>query len=185
MNIKTKMLILTCIFAVIAAVMYFFYETEWCFTLAIVASTTFYHLAIRLFVRWIVNVASKRRYNYNNAWFKEKKGERKFYKMIGVHGWKSKFPPYEPKDFDIKNGVENIIQATCVTEIAHTIIIVLSYLPLVIAAIWGDVTDIIIFAVTSFVAGLVDFLIVVVQRYNRPRLIGALKWSNRKQKTTV
>lgn len=172
---KTKMLIITCVSAVIAAVSYYFHKTEWCFVLAIVAFTTFYHFAIRLVIGWLVKALSEKDYNYDNLWLREKKWEKKVYKVLHVHSWKDKFPTYAPDSFDLKNGLKSVIQETAIAEIVHTVIIPLSYLPLVFAIIFSDLTDIIVFGITGLVAGLVDFLFVIVQRYNRPRLLRVMR----------
>ena len=182
---KTKMLIVTCVSFLISAVFYYFYTIPWCFTLAIVASTTFYHFAMRLAVGGIVNGLVKKDINYNNFWLRQKKWEGKVYKALHVHGWKDKMPTYSPDNFNLANGLGSVIQATCVAEIVHTIIIPLSFLPLVVAIIMhADLSDIIVFTVTGVIAGLVDLFFVIIQRYNRPRLIKALTFLEKsKQKT--
>ncbi|MCH5163564.1 MAG: hypothetical protein J1F36_00950 [Clostridiales bacterium] len=182
---KTKMLIITCVSFLVAAVMYYFYTIPWCFTLAIVASTTFYHFAMRLVVGGIVDGTIKKDIDYNNFWFRQKKWESKVYSALHVHGWKDKFPTYAPDNFDLSKGLKSVIQATCVAEIVHEIIIPLGFLPLIVAFIMrADVSDIVVFAVTGAASGLVDLFFVIIQRYNRPRLIKALTFLKKsKQKT--
>lgn len=166
-GIKTKMLISAGVAAIIGALCYRFREAEWCFILAIVAATTCYHLVVRLAVIWLVKLFSDKYYSFDNFWLRQKKWEGKLYKLLKVRFWKNKFPAY----FELRNGLKNVFQATCVAEIAHTVIIPLSFLPLVFAIIWGDVADIIVFAITGALAGTVDLMMLIVQRYNRPRLI--------------
>ena len=180
---KTKMLIIACVSFLLSAVFYYFYTIPWCFTLAIVSSTTFYHFAMRLAVGGIVNGLSKKAINYNNFWLRQHKWESKVYKALHVHGWKDKMPTYAPDNFDLNKGLNSVIHATCVAEIVHTIIIPLSFLPLIVAIIMcADMSDIIVFTVTGIIAGLVDLLFVIIQRYNRPRLIKAMEFERRRQR---
>ena len=177
---KKKMYIITAVSAAVAVVFYCFYKVDWCLSLAIVASTTFYHFAMRLAVGYFVSYVVRPKCDYRNAWMRQHRWENKAYKLLGVHAWKSKFPAFSPEKFDLKNGLDNVIAATCEAEIVHTVIIFLSYLPLVVACIWGEPTDIIIFAITSVFAGLIDLIFVIIQRYNRPRLVRIMELSLRR-----
>lgn len=128
-----------------------------------------YHFAMRLMVGTIVNLIMKNKANYKNAWFREKKFEKKFYKFIGVKRWKKHLPTYSPEMFDIdKKTFYEIIGATCQAEVVHEIIMVLSLLPMVLIPVLGGVVAIII---TSIVSMTFDGLFVILQRYNRSRLV--------------
>ena len=83
--------------------------------------------------------------------------------------WKGKIPTYNPDLFDPqKHSWDEIAQATCQSELVHETIVVLSFLP-ILASIWfGSIG---VFAVTSAFAAGTDMIFVIVQRYNRPRII--------------
>ena len=64
--------------------------------------------------------------------------------------------------------LHNVAQA----ELVHRIIIVLSFVPLLLISPYGVPM---VFVVTSIVAALIDLQFVIIQRYNRPRVMKLLK----------
>ena len=138
-------------------------------TVAITVGITLYHFAMRLAVGAIVNFIMKNKANHNNVWFCEKKFENKLYRLIRVRKWKKYLPTYSPDTFDTgKKTVEEIVGATCQAEIVHEIIMVLSLLPITLISVLGGAVALI---VTSVLAMLFDCLFVILQRYNRHRLV--------------
>ena len=110
--------------------------------------------------------------NYKNLWFCEKSFESKLYSLIRVRRWKKHLPTYSPDTFDTsKKTVEELIGATCQAEIVHEIIMVLSLLPIALIPVLGGAIALIS---TSFLSMLFDSLFVILQRYNRPKLIRAI-----------
>ena len=63
----------------------------------------------------------------------------------------------------------------CGAEVVHEIIMVLSFIPLLFAIPFGVFP---VFFITSVIASLVDFVFVIVQRYNRPRIIKLIRHKN-------
>ena len=53
--------------------------------ITISVGVTLYHFAMRLTVGIIINYFMKNQANYNNLWFREKRGESGLYKSIRVH----------------------------------------------------------------------------------------------------
>ncbi|MBR2349095.1 MAG: hypothetical protein IKA77_00515 [Clostridia bacterium] len=138
-------------------------------TVTISIGITLYHFAMRLAVGAIVNSIMKNQANHNNAWFCEKSFESKLYKLLRVRKWKKYLPTYNPDTFDVsRKTVKEIVGATCQAEIVHEIIIVMSILPIILIPFWGGAVAIII---TSVLAVLFDSLFVILQRYNRPKLV--------------
>ena len=130
---------------------------------------TLYHFVMRLTVGTTVNLIMKNKADYKKFWFREKKFESKFFKFIRVKKWKKLLPTYNPATFDAsQKTVYEIVGATCQAEIVHEIIMVLSLLPIIFIPLLGGAIAIII---TSVLATLFDFLFVILQRYNRPKLI--------------
>ena len=64
--------------------------------------------------------------------------------------------------------LHNVAQA----ELVHRIIMVLSFGPLLLIIPYGVPM---VFVVTSIVAALIDLQFVIIQRYNRPRVMKLLK----------
>lgn len=157
----------------VTGAVYFFTRSPAFFSAAITFGTTFYHFAIRLTVGRLVDAKYHNRMDYTNKWFTEKPFERKFYKLIQVRKWKKHFPTLNPQDFDLKNrSVAEIIQAACQAEVVHEINMVLSLLP-VFSSVWFGSLG--VFLLTSCAALLFDCIFVIMQRYNRPRLIRLMK----------
>jgi hypothetical protein len=146
-------------------------------TITITIGIALYHFAMRLVVGTVVNVIMKNKANHNNIWFREKRFESKLYKVLGVRKWKKRLPTYSPETFDFKQKkFEQIVGATCQAEIVHEIIMVFSLLPIIAIPFLGGAVAIII---TSVLATLFDFLFVILQRYNRPKLIRVMERFNK------
>ena len=82
-------------------------------------------------------------------------------------------PTYDPSCFDPKiHTWAEIAQAMCQAEIVHEVIVVLSFLPLLAAIPFGAFP---VFLITSLLAAVYDLTFVIMQRYNRPRIIKFIK----------
>ena len=139
----------------------------------ITVGVTLYHFAMRLTVGTIVNGIMKNRADPRGAWFRERRFERALYRGLGVRRWKKYLPTYDKDAFDTRTKtVRQIVGATCQAEVVHEIIMVLSLLPIAFAPILGGAAALI---VTSVLAMLVDSLFVVLQRYNRPKLVRVME----------
>ena len=137
--------------------------------ITITVGITLYHFAMRLAVGTIVNRIMKNNADHRGAWFREKGFERQLYTLLRVRKWKRHIPTYSPETFDTdKKTVREIVGATCQAEIVHEVIMVLSLLPIAAIPLLGGATAILI---TSFLSMLIDWVFVILQRYNRPRLV--------------
>jgi len=138
-------------------------------SLAITFGTIAYHFIMRLIVGAAVNGIMHNRADYTKKWYRLHEFEKKLYRKLGVKTWKDKLPAYNPSLFSVKeHSFEEIAQATCQAEIVHEIIAVLSFLPIFTVRWFGAI---VVFVVTSILAACFDLLFVMIQRYNRPRLI--------------
>lgn len=173
---KKKMIIITLVMLaglLTCGVIYYFNKNPVLFTLSITFGTCFYHLAMRLIVGFGINGIFHNKMNYKKWWFKEKKFEAKLYKALGVKKWKKLMPTFDPKAFSIKDHtVEEIIQITCQSEIVHEIIMLLSFVPVIFTVWFGSLLA---FLITSCLSFCFDGIFVIMQRYNRPRLMRLLK----------
>lgn len=142
-------------------------------TVTITVGITLYHFVMRLAVGGIVNCIMKNKANYKNIWFREKRFESKLYKRIGVRAWKKHLPTYSPDTFNTsQKTLEEIVGATCQAEVVHEVIMALSLLPITLIPVLGGATALII---TSILAMLFDCLFVIMQRYNRPKLVRVMQ----------
>lgn len=145
------------------------YDIELAEVLAITFGTTAYHLLMRLLVGWIFDKLMHNKANYNRQWYKQSAWEVKLYQRLRVKEWKGRMPTYDPECFNPrKHTWGEIAQAMCQAELVHEVIVLLSFVP-IIAAYWLGVLP--VFAITSVVAACFDMMFVVMQRYNRPRVI--------------
>ncbi len=108
-------------------------------------------------------------FDYNAKRFQPKKFEKKLYKFLKVKNWKKHIPAYYPETFDSRcHSLEEIAKAMCNSEAVHERIAVFSFVPILFSIKYGTLA---VFVITSVLACLVDLVFVVVQRYNRPRVI--------------
>lgn len=160
--------IISTILTILIFILYKIIEGEILETLSITFFTIAYHLDIRLIIGNIIPLY-KNKININSKYFELKKFEDVLYKKIKVKKWKSKVPAYSPEEFDInKQTLEEIVRNICNSEIVHTANIIASYIPLFFIIFFGTPA---VFIITSVLVSLIDLFLVIIQRYNRPRLI--------------
>ncbi len=151
------------------------------YTLAITFGTTFYHFAMRLLVGAVVDKAVQGGLDYRRKWFREKKWEKGLFKAIRIKTWKNHIPTFAPAQFDVQAlSMEEIVKSTCRAEVVHEMIMVLSFVPIVFA-VWFE--ELAVFVITSVIAALVDLVFVLLQRYNRPRLVKILERERKRGNT--
>ena len=91
------------------------------------------------------------------------------YEVLRVKKWKDKMPTFAPEMLDLKiHTWEEIAGAMCQSEVVHSIIVVLCFVPILATLIWGTFW---VFFITSVLAAGVESMFVIMQRYNRPRVI--------------
>lgn len=144
--------------------------------LAITAGTIFYHLAYRLLIGWIINAIFHNRMNADRRWFQPRGFEPGLYRRLAVKRWKGKLPTFLPDTFSLsQRTLEELIGATCQAEVVHELNLPLSFLPLLAGRWFGAVP---VFLTTSLLAAGFDALFVLIQRYNRPRLVRLARRKN-------
>lgn len=140
--------------------------------LTITAGTVCYHFIMRLAVGYALNACLHNRVDYTHRWFAPRAFERRLYHALGVRKWKRFVPTFDPDAFDItRHSVEELVQVTCQSELVHEAIMLLSFLPIAAIIPFGEPA---VFVLTSLAAALLDGLFVILQRYNRPRLLRLL-----------
>lgn len=137
--------------------------------LAITAGTFAYHLLMRLAVGAAFDAALNNHVDYRHAWFRLRGFEERLYERLRVGSWKARMPTYDPQAFDRhKHSWDEIAQAMCQAELVHEVIAALSFLP-VAASVWLGAAP--VFVITSVLSAGFDMMFVIMQRYNRPRIL--------------
>lgn len=155
----------------ILALVNHFLPQGWLTAAAISTGTTCYHFAMRLAVGWVIPKLLPR--ELHHKWFQPKAFEPRLYEKLNVKRWKDHMPTYDPASFSLReNTLDQIVYNSCVSEAVHEVIIVLSFVPLLFTIWWGTFP---VFLITSILAAMLDCSFVLIQRYNRPRLVRILK----------
>ena len=138
-------------------------------SLSITLGTMAYHFTMRLLVGLGVDAVMHNHANLNARWFQPLPFEEKLYRKLRVAAWKKYLPSYRPELFSMKEkSLNEIAQAMCQAEIVHEIIIPLSFVPVCTIEYFGSAA---VFIITSLLAACFDLLFVILQRFNRPRIL--------------
>lgn len=148
----------------------YFINNNVIFSLGVTSLTIFYHVGIRLFLgEFLLLKFIPSDIDYKRKWFQQNKFEQRIYKILRVKKWKGNMPTYSPDEFSTeKNSWEQIVSATCKSEIIHGTNIIVSFVPILFTFVFGSFVA---FLITSIVGACLDLVFVIMQRYNRPRLI--------------
>ena len=178
-KIMKQITLLSALLTALFVVFYSITESDTLLTLAITLGTTFYHFAMRLLTGSVVNLFLKNRVDYRRSWFRVGAAEQRLYKKLRVRKWKDKMPTYDPGAFDPNlHSWDEIAQTMCQAELVHEVIMVLSFLPIFAAVPFGALP---VFVITSLLAACFDAMFVIMQRYNRPRILKLMDRSARTQ----
>ena len=144
--------------------------------IGITSFTVTYHFWGRI-ILGNVSKLFKKYINYKQWWFKERKFEKKLYEILKVKKWKGKALTYNPEQFDLKqNSLDQILNTMVKSEVDHWINEVISITTMFFGLIWGKTW---IFVLTAIAAMIFDGQFIVIQRYNRPRVIKVLERQNK------
>lgn len=164
--IDILMLIMTLFFEIL----YHELGQEWMLALYVTFLTISYHFVMRLIVGEVITVRYRnRKFDLNSAGFHMYSFETELYKKLKVKRWKKYIITAKPEQFNVgENSMEAMLHNIAQAELVHRIIMVLSFVPLVLIIPYGAP---IIFIMTSVFSCLIDLQYVIIQRYNRPRVI--------------
>lgn len=168
-KIMKRITVICLIMTVITMYLYQKLNIHFMLVLAVTSGTTLYHFAMRLAVGYVIDYVMDNHADYHKKWYQPISFEKKLYKILKVKQWKDKMPTYQVGTFSVKDKTfDEIAQAMCQAEIVHEIIIVLSFVPILASYKFGSLE---VFIITSFMAAGFDSLFVMMQRYNRPRIV--------------
>lgn len=141
----------------------------------IVAFTIMYHFWVRI-IMGNVSKLFKKYINYKSWWFQERKFEKKLYKVLKVKKWKNKALTYNPETFSLKeHSLEEIANTMAKSEVDHWINEVISLTTILFSILWGHFY---LFLGTAIFAMIFDSQFIIIQRYNRPRILKVLEKQN-------
>ena len=136
--------------------------------IGITSFTIMYHFWARI-IMGNVSKLFKKHINYNQRFFKERNFEKKLYKLLRVKDWKDKALTYNPETFSLKeHSLEEIANTMAKSEVDHWINEIISVSTIFFFLIWGAFW---IFFVTALAAMIFDSQFIIIQRYNRPRVV--------------
>jgi len=168
-NIMKKTAVIALVLTLAFCLLYGVSNNSVIFSLAITSGTIAYHFIARLLGGWSINLLMKNQADYTKKWYQVSATEMKLYQRLKVKQWKNKMPTYDKDTFDIsKHSWDEIIQATCQSELVHEINVVISFVP-IIASVWFGAFW--VFFITSTLSAVFDLLFVFMQRFNRARIM--------------
>lgn len=137
--------------------------------LAVTFGTTAYHLGARLLVGHAFDHWMGNRADLTRRWYQPRPWEEKLYRVLRVKSWKDRMPTFYPDEFSPeKHSLDEIAQTMCQSELVHETNVLISFLPLAAAILLGAFW---VFFITSLGGALFDLSLVILQRYNRPRIL--------------
>lgn len=155
--------------AILSGVLLCWFDRDIWLTLAVTSGTIAYHLIMRLMVGAVFDRVIKVGADYTGKWYRPRSWEAKLYRVLQVKNWKGKLPVYHPESFSPKQHTwDEIARAMCRAELVHEVNALLSFVPLA-ASLWFGAFA--VFLLTSVGGAVFDLLFVMIQRYNRPRIV--------------
>ena len=144
-------------------------QVPWLFTMSVICGITAYHMLIRFMSPVILQCIFHRQYNCRAWWFQQRKWEPEVYRFLKVKRWKGKILSYDPSEFSLKiHSMEEIVNNMCHAEAVHELIMLLSFTTLFFSIPLGAFPA---FLITTIIAASIDMVFVIIQRYNRPRVM--------------
>lgn len=142
-------------------------------SLAITFGTVSYHLVMRLLVGGAFQAVMQNHADLRKRWYRVGRREMAVYEALKVKRWKRRMPTYDNALFDPRLHTWNeVAQAMCQAELVHETIALLSFLPIAAGLRFGAYP---VFIVTSVLSAGYDLLFVMMQRYNRQRIMVLLE----------
>lgn len=136
----------------------------------IVAFMIVYHFWGRILLG---NVSKRIPWDHNGWWFREKRFEKGLYRLLAVKKWKGKALTFDPESFNLqKHSLDEVAAVMTKSEADHWINELISLFSILFSLLWGETW---IFVLTAVLAMLFDAQFIVIQRYNRPRILKILE----------
>lgn len=167
--IMVMIMIITIICTALSAYMYIQMTYELLLYISVILGSVSAHFIIMHVSAPFVFIIFRKKFNYSSFWFAPKKFEKNLYKILRVKELKTMVPAYESDEYSLKSHIaEEVIMNMCHAEVVHEVISITSYLPIIYGLVishWG------VLILTSFVFSCCHLIFVMIQRYNRPRIV--------------
>jgi len=151
--------------------------------IGIVTFTIMYHFWVRI-IMGNLSKLFKNNINYKQSFFKERKFERSLYKFLCVKDWKGKALTYNPESFSLKeHSLEEIANTMTKSEVDHWINEIISLVSILFSLIWPNLFW--AFLISAIAAMIFDSQFIIIQRYNRPRVLKILQKESKKEKVNI
>ena len=176
-----SVIVITLITSIVCFLIYYQFDnkSEVVLWIGITAFTIMYHFWVRI-IMGNFSKLFKKHINYKKWGFKERNFEKKIYKLLKVKNWKDKALTYNPDSFSLKeHTLEEIANTMAKSEVDHWINEIISISTIFFAILWGNLW---IFFITALAAMIFDSQFIIIQRYNRPRVIKAFERKKRENK---
>lgn len=155
--------------SVLFGLLYYFWDIEWALSAAVTCGMFAYHMIIRFLSPVILWGIFHRQYDHSGKWFRQKPWEKSLYQFLKVKEWKNRAITYDPSEYSMKeHSLEEIVNNMCHAELVHECIVVLGFLSLFFSIPFGSFPA---FLITSVLSAVFECAFVVIQRYNRPRVV--------------
>lgn len=161
-------------------------DLSFLYVLKIAGITLLIVIAIDSIIAAIVHAVPEKKINPFKKYYKTSKKERVFYEKLGVRKWKDLIPEsgkylchFSKTNVEKPTNNEYVLKflkETCYAEIMHLISIFLGFIPIVFMPLKLSVV-----LPIALVNAFLQTLPVIVQRYNRVRLISLYNFNQRKQ----
>ena len=155
----------------VAAICFYLYYSDtysngavlWC---AVVSFMILYHFGLRILMG---EITKRFKINFRHPFYKERRFEKRLYKLLKVRKWKDKVLTFEPEKYNFKTRTLDELATTMAkSELDHWINEIISIISIFFTFIWGCAPA---FLISAIAAMLFDAQFIVVQRYNRPIVI--------------
>ena len=157
------------VFEAVFFILFKAFEQNWMRFCALMSGVIAYHMFIRFLSPVILAAIFHKQYDNESWWFQERKWESELYRFLNVKNWKVKALTYDPSEFSLKkHSLEEITNNMCHAELVHELIALLSFTSLFFAVFFEAAWILLIIAILG---ALFDLSFVVLQRYNRPRVV--------------
>jgi hypothetical protein len=168
-------LIIAIVLCLVFSCFYCYFSVNWLKSVAITFGIVAYHFLIRFASPVILLTFFRKKYNYKSKWFQPKSCEQNLYNFLKVKKWKSYIFifTYNPNEFSLKiHNADEVVNNMCHAEAVHELIVALCFTSLLFAIPFGAFW---VFLITAVLSALFDCIFVIIQRYNRPRVVQVLE----------
>lgn len=145
-------------------------KSDACLILGTSAMAICYHFTVRLVIGNLCDVFyTPDSINPKEHRFQPKKFEPGLFKAIKIRRWKNSFSSFDPNKLSLRtHSVDELIFEGCKAEVVHWLCAIAGFASLIFSIWFGAIS---LFIVTSVIGGIYDMCFVVIQRFNRPRLL--------------